>query len=488
MAGYKITFLPDGKQADVSASVCLNDAAAQVGIDIVTPCGRKQLCHGCRIGVNEGKVAGVKENSGLYLSCSTFPRSDLVVYVPESSRRIDPGYLSRIEIIDLRPDPPSMENLSDDDPLRLTALGMAVDFGQSMVTGKLMALFSGETLGATVRANPFSEVGDNRKEAFKFLNQMVHELTRKAEVDRGDLIDVTLVCNPEIESIISGDKSDRDLSLREIGIESQKDGILRIINGGSDFIGGDVVAGMVASRVCESNEVDLFVEIGPRVSIIAGNSNRLTSLSFDSGGVLNGYGYSHAMRNMPGAIDGVAIKDDVLLNTVFSAKPSGICPAGLISAVAELMRQGLMNDKGRMIDREKLPYFAYEILRRIKEEGDEKRFVLWTDADVEIALTERDAQMLMATASKLKTEIERLIDLGGFHRRDIEKMVFSGGLGNSARAADLARFGIILPDEEDKVRFIGNGALDGAVMAMLSREESGKIGKIRDLLLSGESA
>ncbi|MGD2253847.1 MAG: ASKHA domain-containing protein [Anaerolineales bacterium] len=145
---FTIDFQPIGRRIEVDTGIDLLVAAQEAGVQLVSICGGMGSCEGCRIQIISGKVTeptqfehamlGKDElKSGFRQACQTKPLSDLTVDIPPesltSTQRLQlEGQALQVEPdpavipIDLRLDPPSLDDLrSDADRLAdaLTARG-----------------------------------------------------------------------------------------------------------------------------------------------------------------------------------------------------------------------------------------------------------------------------------------------------------------------------------------------------------------------------
>jgi uncharacterized 2Fe-2S/4Fe-4S cluster protein (DUF4445 family) len=155
------------------------------------------------------------------------------------------------------------------------------------------------------------------------------------------------------------------------------------------------------------------------------------------------------MPALEGAVERVRIRDDggVETRVIGDVAPAGICGSGLVDLLSELRRTDGMNEQGRLAD-------------------EQERFVV--DAAHRLYLTEGDinelAQAKGANAAGLRIAVEAYgIPLSGLARLDL-----AGGFARYLDPAAARRIGLIPDLPDDRLRQVGNAALEGAAIALVS--------------------
>src|SRR5207249_473219 len=93
----------------------------------------------------------------------------------------------------------------------------------------------------------------------------------------------------------------------------------------------------LATRIYESAEIRIAVDIGTNGEALLGSRDRLWACSAPAGPALEGAQIRHGMRGALGAIDRVTVDDDLHVHTIGEADALGICGSGLIDLVAGLL-------------------------------------------------------------------------------------------------------------------------------------------------------
>ena len=77
----------------------------------------------------------------------------------------------------------------------------------------------------------------------------------------------------------------------------------------ASWLGGDIVAGVIAAGMPWTEKLTLFIDIGTNGEIVLGNKDWLVACSCSAGPAFEGGGILHGMRAADGAIEQVRIDD-----------------------------------------------------------------------------------------------------------------------------------------------------------------------------------
>jgi len=233
------------------------------------------------------------------------------------------------------------------------------------------------------------------------------------------------------------------------------------------YVGGDVVADVLASGMHRSRMLSLLIDVGTNGEVVLGGKDWLIACSCSAGPAFEGAEVSCGMRAMEGAIDRIRINDDLSTgyHVIGEGAPLGICGSGLIDLVSELFAHGVIDRKARVQDLGERT--------RASESGSE--FVIeWRDklggGVADMTITDADLQNLLRTKAAIYGACSVLLRKTGESLDNIHRVFIAGGFGyhlDIERAISIGMF----PDlPRGKYRFIGNGALGGARLALLSRK------------------
>jgi uncharacterized 2Fe-2S/4Fe-4S cluster protein (DUF4445 family) len=229
----------------------------------------------------------------------------------------------------------------------------------------------------------------------------------------------------------------------------------------ASYVGGDIVAGVVASGMYESEKLTLYIDIGTNGEIVLGNRDWLMTSSCSAGPAFEGGGLTCGMRAAPGAIEGFSIDDaslEPMVVTIGRARPRGICGSGAINILAEFMQAGIIACNGKF-DR-KLS------AGRIREGTGGIEYIL-TPAELsatqsDIVITEADIDNIMRAKAAMFAGYHALLEKTGLAFTDLQQVIIAGAFGDYIDLENAIAIGLFPDIPRDRYTFIGNGALLGA--------------------------
>lgn len=226
----------------------------------------------------------------------------------------------------------------------------------------------------------------------------------------------------------------------------------------SGHVGADAAACMLAIDLAQEDRTVALMDVGTNTELIVGNRDRMIAASCPAGPAFEGGAIRFGMPGLPGAIERVSYDEDEEifdLRVIGDVAPVGICGSGLINLLSELLRSEKMNSLGRF------------------EEDDE--FVLAETDGEEILFTESDvnelAQAKGANVAGLRIAFKEM----GVRFDDIDVFYLAGGFGRHLDLVSSKSIGLIpnLPDE--RIVQVGNAAVEGACIALLSVEKRNEL-------------
>lgn len=234
----------------------------------------------------------------------------------------------------------------------------------------------------------------------------------------------------------------------------------------ASYVGGDIVAGVLASQMHTQNDISLFMDIGTNGEIVIGNKEWLVTAACSAGPCFEGSGIRHGMRATEGAVESVAIDPQTLeptLGIIGSGMPIGICGSGMIDAITELFLSGIIDRKGRFVGNR----FAGKV--RDGMEGPE--FILSRNNGREIVLTQVDIENILRAKAAIYAGVSLLIKKVGLTLDAIERIYIAGGFGNCLNIEKSIILGMLPDVPREKFRFLGNTAIAGACLCLLSGDK-----------------
>lgn len=260
------------------------------------------------------------------------------------------------------------------------------------------------------------------------------------------------------------------------------------------YVGGDIVAGMLATGMDRDKRTRLFIDVGTNCEIVLSDGETLLSTAAPAGPAFEGGAIRCGMRAADGAIeviklDGAAVGDDpaVTLGVIGDVEPKGLCGSGLVDGVAELVRVGLLDASGRLVTDEAAKEIAPALADRLALVGEERVFLLHRPSpDAEpiecVYLSQRDVRELQFAKAAISTGWSLLLEELGLEHRDVQQVLLAGSFGSYLSPASAVRIGLVPQLPVLRIVAAGNVAGEGAKMALLSvRERAGALALLEEV-------
>ena len=217
----------------------------------------------------------------------------------------------------------------------------------------------------------------------------------------------------------------------------------------SGHVGADAAACMLAVDLANESRVIAVMDIGTNTELIVGNRHRMLAASCPAGPAFEGGAIACGMPALDGAIEDVTLAGDgFALGVIGDGPAQGICGSGLVDLLGELLRTGRMNALGRFAD------------------GEARVTV---DAARDIHLLETDVNELAQAKGANVAGLHVVCSTWGIAFDDIEVFYLAGGFGRHLKIDASRRIGLIPDLPSARIVQVGNAALEGACIALLSR-------------------
>ncbi len=353
--------------------------------------------------------------------------------------------------------------------------GAALDIGTTSLAVSLVDLDTGAVIGTASALNPQTAYGGDimsrlghairgeglqelRSSVLRGLNSVLEEACGRADISPGDIWGVAVVGNTAMHHLFLGlDVQHLALSpympvilepllvtAADTGLDVRPEGMVYCLPNLGGFVGADLAGVLLATRLWETDAPRLVLDLGTNGEILLGHRGKVWACSTAAGPAFEGGAISCGMRAVSGAIQAVSINGgDIRLDVIGGGSPVGVCGSGLIDAVAELLSSGILDRDGRLHGAE----FALA-------EG--------------VILTQKDIRQLQLAKGAIRAGVEVLLKIAGLEPEDLEEVILAGTFGNYVDERKAVQIGLLPPVAPEKVRPIGNAALDGARMALLS--------------------
>jgi len=281
-----------------------------------------------------------------------------------------------------------------------------------------------------------------------------------------------------------------DLLAIELGLPIHPRGKVHIMPSIASFVGADTVAVILATGLHRTRTPKLAIDIGTNGEVMLATRKGVLTASTAAGPAFEGGRIKYGMRAVKGAISSFQAAPALGYSVIGGVAPKGICGSGLIDLVAELYRTGVLDQKGRiLLPAEIDSRWADELAPRVRVRKETREFVIFSDASREVTLTQQDVRELQLAKGAIRAGVELLMKEAGIVADDIQEVLLAGVFGNYINRERAVTLGLIPPFPLEKIHFIGNGAMDGALKALLNTEERREAEKIaaevRHIELSG---
>jgi len=383
---------------------------------------------------------------------------------------------------------------------------LAVDIGTTTVWVQLLDLARGEIIGQAADYNGQLSYGDDvisrivysqkeggleklQKAAAITINNVLHGLLKRHRLQVEEISHLTLAANTTMTHLFYGiDPKHIRLApytptachlppvrAHHLGLELPEHVFIYSVSSVSSYVGGDIVAGALASGIYKEPKLTLYIDIGTNGEIVIGNHEP----AFEGGGIRYG------MRAAKGAVEEVSVNPQTaepMFMTIGMVKPKGICGSGLINLLAVLMEGNILEPNGRFREDLDTP--------RIRECEEGREYVLaWaneTASGEDLTISEVDIDNLMRAKAAMFAGYVTLLDNVGLKLQDIEQVILAGAFGNFINLENSIAIGLLPDLPRDRFQFVGNGSLMGATLLAFSRELLEEERRVADMMTNFE--
>jgi uncharacterized 2Fe-2S/4Fe-4S cluster protein (DUF4445 family) len=496
-----LTVVIDGVAGTAPVGRSLFECAGELGVHVPTSCHGQGRCRECLVEIEAGsellsapavqeahlegrfrlacrtRLAAVGE-----VRCHTLRRGSLRIETASTDlgdgpTDLDPAVTrdGRHVLVD------GAAIATADGPLH----GLAVDLGTTTVALRLYDLESGRLLATQSFENPQRFGGSNVLSRIHYdgrhrgrllqrtlLAYLAHAI-RSLPADPHTIYELVVAANPTMRDLLFG------LDVQALGVlpfrSVTEEGVLagRVATTSlattahrlrlpvhpearvyglplvGSHVGADAAACLLATGLASGSGLRALLDIGTNTEVFLGNGERLLAASCPAGPAFEGGGVVCGMPALDGAVEHVWRREDGtwVLQTVNGAPPAGICGSGLVDLLAELRRTGTMNRLGRF---------------------DEPGGRIVVDEECRVWLGEPDVAELAQAKGANAAGLRVLADVYGAGLDRIERLYLAGAFAQHVDVEAACRIGLIPDLPRDRIVKVGNAALHGASLALLS--------------------
>ena len=243
---------------------------------------------------------------------------------------------------------------------------------------------------------------------------------------------------------------------KELGIPVK--GYVYCFPGKSNYLGGDIISGMVATGMYKEEEICVFFDIGTNGELVIGNRDFLLCGAGAAGPALEGGVVKTGMRAAEGAVESVSIQNgEITCSVIGGGEAKGICGSGIIDLLAELFLNGWLDIRGKLVEG-KNPAIQ-------KREG-----ILCVEYAPGLFFCEDDIEEFLKTKAAAYTMVEYMLRELGISMEEIGKFYVAGAFGKHVSKESAITIGMYPDMERERLVNAGNSSLDGAHKLLLHRE------------------
>jgi uncharacterized 2Fe-2S/4Fe-4S cluster protein (DUF4445 family) len=391
--------------------------------------------------------------------------------------------------------------------------GLAIDLGTTKIVTYLVDFRDGRIMDIESGYNEQLNYGEDllsridyvfrsseglyrlQKASVDTINKIVGVIISRNNIAPDEIIDLTVAGNTVMTYLFAGldplhlVNANVQVSRDPIQRKAQKFGITTNPNASvyclpnvSRFVGGDAVADVLTSGMCQSTEISILVDMGTNGEIVIGSKGWLLSTSCAAGPAFEGWGIRFGIRSVEGAIERIKIEPKSLRSTYKviggpERKPRGICGSGIIDAAAEMYQSGIIDFCGKII--EKKSDF-------IREGIDGLEYVVSptseNDLQKDIVITQRDINNLMDSKAALCGSVAVLMKKIGVTVIDIENLYLAGAFGRYIDQKSATTLGVFPEFPKAETIQLGNGSIAGSYLALLSAKKRAEAEEIAETM------
>ncbi len=472
----RIRLEPLGVEFEAPRGAPLLPFLAEHGLEF--PCGGEGICGGCRVRVlsgwltitdaDSGHISPAELVDGWRLACHTRPTGPLALLCGQWQMDV-------------------LSDASAGAPCAERGLGIAIDLGTTTVAAQMIDLASGDVLALETMLNPQAACGSDVMSRIRAaldgadltrvirsaLGELVANLAgaRQSEITKVILVGNTvmhhLFCGSDVEPLshvpfAPSQLGERYFRPHELGWSLAENCSIRFAPCIGGFVGADILAGIIAVGMPQSEEWIALIDLGTNGEIAIGNRRGIVCASTAAGPAFEAASIRMGMRAVTGAVSHVAFSEGRMHATVIGdAAPRGICGSGLVDAVAVGLRSRSILPSGRIASGNK----AFPV------------------ADP-VILQQADIRELQLAKGAIAAGFKLLLGHIGATIGQLRSVYLAGAFGNYVQIDSALAIGL-LDAPRNMIHAAGNTALRGAKM-LLAQPEAPSLPAIRHVSLAAQ--
>jgi uncharacterized 2Fe-2S/4Fe-4S cluster protein (DUF4445 family) len=491
-----VVFEPSGLRISVDEQTTFLEAIRMVGLHLPSDCGGAGTCGKCSLipqptpeptPADERSISSDELAHGVRLACQHRVMSDTRVVITKQRGKVQ-----------ILTEGVSRQEEWIPDSGGESRYGVAIDLGTTTIVAYLLALDSGVQISQVASLNPQVAFGEDvisrivhatREENGQSelsnrvtteIDSMIYSLIEGSGIEIETLTRMAIVGNTAMHHLLlranvkSLGVTPYEPSIRDAVVTTGSElGLLSVPNAEvflppniAGFVGGDTVGFILSQRLDLSDQIVVGIDVGTNGEIVLSNRGELSCCSAAAGPAFEGATIRYGMRGQEGAIEHVLIEDPEKppeITIIGDVAPQGICGSGIVDAVAEMRRSGIINDTGGMQSTSPRVY-------RDDDFGLSYLLVEESAVSRKISFTQKDVRQVQLAKAAIHAGITILLQEAGITASDIESVMLAGAFGSYIQPESALRIGLLPPVKREKIIQVGNAAGEGAKALLLSSE------------------
>ncbi len=486
----------NSKNIEFSTGKTLLEILADNGFTLDAPCGGRGVCGKCKVTAS-GALSEMTDKekellteteieSGIRLACFCRAEGEFELSTGNSFYEIQ----TTADVSEYEVEPSDeVKNFAEKNG---KAIGIAIDIGTTTVVSVFYDLLSGKKLFTTSAINAqktfgadvMSRIGfaiDNEDGDETLQNAIINQINGmidKSGIDKKDIVKIAIGGNTTMQltaarlSIKSlGAVPFEPLSYfgcafpaKELGYSPENAEVYFMPCCGG-FFGGDAVACMLpAGYDSGDGKIKYIADIGTNGELSLEVGDKIYGCSTAAGPAFEGACIRFGTGSIEGAINGVKADPNspngFEFKTIANKAPTGICGSGLIDLVNVCLENELIDETGHIDD--DCPEFEDECAIQLTDD---------------IFLTQKDVREIQLAKSAICAGTIVLDGMIG--SKETPEVFIAGGFGTAINLESAKGIGLLPKAYCDNAKAVGNAALAGTTMVLLSEKYRAKAEKIQ---------
>ncbi len=455
------------KTLSFSEETLLSELLFRAGEYIAMPCGGKGICGGCKV-IAKGNLSPVTEKEQEMLSPEELEQG---VRLACKAKAVGDVFITaRAVPLDV-----AIDCSLEQEPLTYDRTdGLVIDIGTTTVAAVLYQdrkpkkIITEENRQAMCGADVISRIAfekDHPGMASQLLQNQVADILSACGFPKHTVIAANtamlhFLTGQSVLSMGEAPYSTADLFGKDYFISGVPCYLPPCV---SAFVGADITAGILASRMTEQQETSMLVDLGTNGEIAYFDGKKIHTASTAAGPAFEGADIFMGMPAQPGAVDHVFYDNGkITYTTIGNTIAKGICGSGLVDILAVMRKCGALEENGSLNQ-------AHPFCQR-----DHHGKICFRLPDSKVIIRAADIRKLQLAKAAIHAGMLTLAE-------KVDTLYIAGGFGSKLNPENAKNIGLLPKGFAKQIKVLGNTALCGGALLLFSDENHQKISEIASL-------